>query len=216
MDQAQLDYVDVLSSAVSPADREPRMKRSQLHLVDAQGHDVLPAVKNAIEVVFRWVLKDFPNVDPAMISEWAEELGSSMNTKHESITSPERYAYSALKGKVHDWLRTKTAKEESVGVGHDLERLGGIDRSFQRKMDHSLLFDQLRLSMNERERYILVLLLEGETSPAVTAQAFGLSYAAAAKAIQRVKERVAAASVSAASQKDDRGHGTPRFCETKG
>ena len=190
------------------------MKRSQLHLVDAQGRAVSPAIKAAVEVVFKWVLKDFPNVDPAMISEWAEEVGWAMEAKRDLISATERYAYTALKGRVRDWLRTKTAKEESAGIGQDLERLGGLDRSFQRKIDQSLFFDQLKASLSERERYILVLLLRGETSPNVTAQAFGISYSAAAKAIQRVKERVAA-SATPVSRSDDFGNRPQKFCETK-
>jgi hypothetical protein len=190
------------------------MKRSQLHLVDAQGRTVAPTVKAAVEVVFKWVLRDFPNVDPAMISEWAEEVGWAMESKQDVVSAPERYAYTALKGRVRDWLRTKTAKEENAGIGHDLERLGDLDRSFQRNIDHSLFFDQLKASLNERDRYILVLLLRGETSPTVTAQAFGITYSAAAKAIQRVKERVAAAA-KPVSRSDDFGNRSQTFCETK-
>jgi DNA-directed RNA polymerase specialized sigma24 family protein len=46
--------------------------------------------------------------------------------------------------------------------------------------------------LSERDRHILVLLQQGMTSPASVAAALGVSYAAAAKAIQRVKERIAA------------------------
>jgi RNA polymerase sigma factor (sigma-70 family) len=211
----QLNVVDEMCSAVSPADREHRMKQTQLHLVDAQGSAVSSTVKSAVEVVFRWVLRDFPHVDPAMIAEWAEEVGCAMESKGNQIVAHERYAYTALKGKVRDWLRTKTAQEESAGIGQDLERLGGVDRSFQRELDRKLLFEQLKTALNERDRYILVLLLQDETSPAVIATALGLSYPAAAKAIQRVKERIAASLVGV-SGRNDFGHGSPQFCETKG
>ena len=213
--RTQLTVVDEKCRAVSPADREHRMKQTQLHLVDAQGSAVSPTVTSAVEVVFRWVLRDFPQVDPAMIAEWAEEVGSAMELKGNLIAAHERYAYTALKGKVRDWLRTKPAKEESAGIGQDLERLGGVDRSFQVEIDRKLLFEQLKTSLNERDRYILVLLLQDETSPAVIATALGLSYTAAAKAIQRVKERIAASLVGV-SDRNDFGHGSPQFCETKG
>jgi len=213
--RTQLNVVDEMCSAVSPVDREHRMKQTQLHLVDAQGSAVSSTVKSAVEVVFRWVLRDFPHVDPAMIAEWAEEVGCAMESKGNQIVAHERYAYTALKGKVRDWLRTKTAQEESAGIGQDLERLGGVDRSFQRELDRKLLFEQLKTALNERDRYILVLLLQDETSPAVIATALGLSYPAAAKAIQRVKERIAASLVGV-SGRNDFGHGSPQFCETKG
>jgi RNA polymerase sigma factor (sigma-70 family) len=213
--RTQLNVVDEMCSAVSPVDREHRMKQTQLHLVDAQGSAVSSTVNSAVEVVFRWVLRDFPHVDPAMIAEWAEEVGCAMESKGNQIVAHERYAYTALKGKVRDWLRTKTAQEESAGIGQDLERLGGVDRSFQRELDRKLLLEQLKTALNERDRYILVLLLQDETSPAVIATALGLSYPAAAKAIQRVKERIAASLVGV-SGRNDFGHGSPQFCETKG
>jgi hypothetical protein len=213
--RTQLNVVDEMCSAVSPADREHRLKQTQLHLVDAQGSAVSSTVKSAVEVVFRWVLRDFPHVDPAMIAEWAEEVGCAMESKGNQIVAHERYAYTALKGKVRDWLRTKTAQEESAGIGQDLERLGGVDRSFQRELDRKLLFEQLKTALNERDRYILVLLLQDETSLAVIATALGLRYQAGDKAIERVNESIAASLVGV-SGRNDFGHGSPQFCETKG
>jgi hypothetical protein len=190
------------------------MKRSQLHLVDAKGRAVSAAIKSSVELVFAWVVRDFPNVDTAMIAEWAEEVGWAMDAKGD-VSAPDRYAYSALKGKVRDWLRSKPAMEETVGISADLELLGVQDRSFPGKIHRTLLFEQLKASLNERDRYILVLLLQDETSPARVATALGTNYFAAAKAIQRVKERIAVALVGA-SPKGDLGHGTQQFYETKG
>ena len=215
MSQGQVVFIDAKSRADSPAEREPRMKPAQLHLVNAKGRAVSPAVKSALERVFCWVVRDFPNVDPAMIAEWAEEVGWAMDLKGDLISAHDRYAYTALKGKVRDWLRTKQAKEESVGIGEDLERFGGLDWSFQGVTDRKLLFEQLKASLNERDRYILVLLLQDDTSPAIAARALGINYSAAAKAIQRVKERIAATLVGA-SDRNNFGHGSPQFCETKG
>jgi RNA polymerase sigma factor (sigma-70 family) len=164
-----------------------------LHLVDAQGRSLSPAIQAAVEQAHRWVLREFRSVDPAMIADWAEAIGASMQDRGNLIASPNRYAYAALKGKVRDWLRTKTAQEESAGIGPDLERIGGTASSFQGAVDRKLLFEQLRANLNERDRSILVLLLQDETSPAAVAKALGVTYSAAAKAIQRVKERVAEA-----------------------
>jgi DNA-directed RNA polymerase specialized sigma subunit len=111
-------------------------------------------------------------------------------------------------------MRSGAAKEQVAGIGRDLESIGGLSSSFQGAIDRKILFEQLKATLNERDRYILVLLLEDKTSPATVAKALGTSYPAAAKAIQRVKERIA--STLSARKLDDPGHGSPQFCETKG
>ena len=191
------------------------MTRAQLHLVDTSGIDVCPEVETAVERSFHWVLRDYPQLDSAMIANWAEEVALSMQMRVTTIVSPQRYAYAALKGKVHDWMRSAPAKEEVAGLGRDLERIGGLNGSFEGAVDRKILFEQLKATLNERDRYILVLLLEDNTSPATVAKALGTSYPAAAKAIQRVKERIAS-KLTGARKVGDPGHGSPLFCETKG
>ena len=191
------------------------MTRAQLHLVDTSGIAVCPEVETAVERSFHWVLRDYPQLDSAMIANWAEEVALSMQMRVTTIVSPQRYAYAALKGKVHDWMRSASAKEEVAGLGRDLERIGGLNGSFEGAVDRKILFEQLKATLNERDRYILVLLLEDNTSPATVAKALGTSYPAAAKAIQRVKERIAS-KLNGARKVGDPGHGSPQFCETKG
>jgi len=191
------------------------MTRAQLHLVDTSGIAVCPEVETAVERSFHWVLRDYPQLDSAMIANWAEEVALSMQMRVTTIVSPQRYAYAALKGKVHDWMRSAPAKEEVAGLGRDLERIGGLNGSFEGAVDRKILFEQLKATLNERDRYILVLLLEDNTSPATVAKALGTSYPAAAKAIQRVKERIAS-KLTGARKVGDPGHGSPLFCETKG
>jgi len=191
------------------------MTRAQLHLVDTSGIAVCPEVETAVERSFHWVLRDYPQLDSAMIANWAEEVALSMQMRVTTIVSPQRYAYAALKGKVHDWMRSAPAKEEVAGLGRDLERIGGLNGSFEGAVDRKILFEQLKATLNERDRYILVLLLEDNTSPATVAKALGTTYPAAAKAIQRVKERIAS-KLNGARKVGDPGHGSPQFCETKG
>ena len=191
------------------------MTRAQLHLVDTSGIAVCPEVETAVERSFHWVLRDYPQLDSAMIANWAEEVALSMQMRVTTIVSPQRYAYAALKGKVHDWMRSASAKEEVAGLGRDLERIGGLNGSFEGAVDRKILFEQLKATLNERDRYILVLLLEDNTSPATVAKALGTTYPAAAKAIQRVKERIAS-KLTGARKVGDPGHGSPLFCETKG
>jgi hypothetical protein len=191
------------------------MTRAQLHLVDTAGNVVCPEVESAVERAFRWVLRDYPLVDPAMIANWAEEVAHSMQERATILVSPQRYAYSALKGKVRDWTRSGAAKEQVAGIARDLESIGGLSSSFQGAIDRKILFEQLKATLNERDRCILVLLLQDKTSPATVANALGTSYDAAAKAIQRVKERIGS-TLTGARKKNDPGHGSPHFCETKG
>jgi len=191
------------------------MTRAQLHLVDTSGTAVCAEVETAVERSFHWVLRDYPQLDSAMIANWAEEVALSMQARVTTTVSPQRYAYAALKGKVHDWMRSAPAKEEVAGLGRDLERIGGLNGSFEGAVDRKILFEQLKATLNERDRYILVLLLEDNTSPATVAKALGTSYPAAAKAIQRVKERIAS-KLTVARKVGDPGHGSTLFCETKG
>nr|AOS95246.1 hypothetical protein [uncultured bacterium] len=191
------------------------MTRAQLHLVDGNGIAIGSEIENAVERSFQWVLRDHPQVDPALIANWAEDLARSMQARVPPVVSPQKYAYASLKGKVRDWMRSGAAQEQMAGVGQDLERIGGFGGFFQSAVDRKILFEQLKATLNERDRYILVLLLEDKTSPATVANALGTTYPTAAKAIQRVKERIAI-TLSGARKIDDSGHGSPQFCETKG
>ena len=86
------------------------MTQAELHLVDTSGTAVCPEVETAVERSFHWVLRDYPQLDSAMIANWAEEVALSMQMRVTTIVSPQRYAYAALKGKVHDWMRSASAK----------------------------------------------------------------------------------------------------------
>lgn len=191
------------------------MSRTQLHLVSSTGVSVSLDIRAAVESAFGWAVREFPYLDEAVVAGWAEEVASAMELKSEGVASPRRYAYAALHGKVRDWMKSGAARETSVGIGDALEGLGGVHGSFQGTVDRAILFEQLKATLNERDRYILVLLLQDNTSPATVASALGVSYAAAAKAIQRVKDRIAATLVGDAD-KNNPGRGSSQFCETKG
>ena len=55
----------------------------------------------------------------------------------------------------------------------------------------NLLFSEIKARLSERDRQILVL-LEQDLGPKEIAKAFDISYTAAAKAIQRARDRMAA------------------------
>ena len=74
-----------------------------------------------------------------------------------------------------------------------------------RQMERAVLFEQLSTKLSERDRLILVLLLQDVTSPANVAAALGVSYSAAAKAIQRVKDRISTMLMDKAPERESEG-----------
>ena len=168
------------------------MGQTLLHLVDQRGQTLPVAIRLAVEAAHRWVRWEYPHLDEAVVAGWAEDVGKAMGARLDEIRSPYRYAFAALRGKVREWFRCNASKEVLVGIGGELELWAGIDGSTPRVIYRAVLFDQLKTKLSERDRHILVLLQQDITSPASVAAALGVSYAAAAKAIQRVKERIAA------------------------
>ena len=173
------------------------MGQTLLHLVDQRGQTLPVAIRLAVEAAHRWVRREYPHLDEAVVAGWAEDVGKAMGARSDEIRSPYRYAFAALHGKVREWFRSNASKEVLVGIPRELELWAGIDRSTQRVIYRAVLFDQLKTKLSERDRHILVLLQQDITSPARVAAALGVSYSAAAKAIQRVKERIAAILVGA-------------------
>jgi RNA polymerase sigma factor (sigma-70 family) len=188
------------------------MKSStQLHLVDGQGRTLSLTTRAAAEAAYTWALREFPRIDPVLLAEWSEEVAKAIEARSEVVESPTRYAFAALHGKVRQWLRSKASQEVSVGIGAELEEWVGVDRNAQRMMDRAIFFDQIKTKLNDRDKHILVLLLQDITSPASVAEALGVSYTAAAQAIHRVKERIAAALSDSGSHRPN----SSRFCEAE-
>ena len=185
----------------TPASR--RRARKSCCTIDPRGNRIRPRLGSP------W----FPHLDPALLAGWAEEVGQSMQSRADFIRSPKRYAFAALHGKVREWYRSGASKEIPVGIGTTLEHWVAVDRSMQVVMDRAILFEQLKSKLNDRDRQILALLQQDKTSPASVAAALGVSYAAAAKAIQRVKDRLAAILVSAPI--DDQEQTSPLLYGTK-
>jgi hypothetical protein len=189
------------------------MGQTILHLVDQRGQTLPIAIRLAVEAAHRWVRREYPHLDGAVVAGWAEDVGKAMGGRLDDIRSPYRYAYAALHGKVREWFRSNSSKEILVGMGSDLELWAGIDRSAQRTIYRTVLFEQLKTKLNERDRHILVLLQQDITSPASVAAALGVSYAAGAKAIQRVKERISTILVSKPT--GEQAQMSPHICESE-
>lgn len=167
------------------------MSSPQLHLVDEAGKPVSPLISAAVEAAFRWAAAEFHYIDTALLAGWAEQIGRTMQAKAESLNSVRRYAYAAMHGRIRDWQKTGASREMAIGLSRDLEEWMGPVYSVQGKVDRTIFFEQLKAHLSARDRYILTLLLEEDASPSRIASALGVSYGAAAKAIQRVKNRIA-------------------------
>lgn len=168
------------------------MGRALLFLVDRQGHALPAELRLAVEAAFGWVSHENPTLDKALLATWAEQVGTSMVEKQAVIDDARRYAFSALRKKVQSHARLGSSRELPLGVTQDLEKWAGSDLQSATRMERQILFRELRVHLNDRDRDILILLLQDVTSPAAVASALGIGYNAAAKAIQRLKERIRA------------------------
>jgi RNA polymerase sigma factor (sigma-70 family) len=166
------------------------MRKSELHLISDNGHTVAPEIEAAVEAAYRWTLSMFPNIDPVLLANAAERLAKNMETNKGELVSPRRYAYAAMHGKVRDLLKTGTANETPM-PSHKLDQLGVTVKSFEDDIELSILFQQLRAQLSDRDRFILILLTERDAGPKNVARALGISTEAATKAIQRVRQRLA-------------------------
>jgi hypothetical protein len=162
-----------------------------LHLVTKQGLAVAPEVRSSIEFSYRSILHDYPHVDPALIATWAEEIAVSMDAKAD-IAHFDGYALISLGRKVRGWLRSGAGKETPSGIGGDLDLAGGhIDGVTN--TTSALLFSQLLAMLEGRDRVIFHVLFGLDGSASDVASAVGISEAAAHKAIQRLRKRLAMA-----------------------
>lgn len=192
------------------------MGQTQLHLVDAEGSEVLPSIKAGVESAFAWAVRTFPTLDPAVLAEWAEEIGSAMQRNENTHASPRRYAYAAMHGRVRDFLKTGASRETPKGVGSELEKWAGVDSAVQTRMDRTIFFQELKTKLDGRDQEILALLLQDITSASSVGKALGISESAAAKAIQRLKVRIASFVGGSKVKDGDSGQRFQKLCETKG
>src|SRR5580704_6234781 len=190
------------------------ISQTLLHLVDQRGQTLPVAIRLAVEAAHRWVRWEYPHLDEAVVAGWAEEVGKAMGARLDEIRSPRRYAFAALQGKVREWFRSNASREVLVGTALELELWAGIDRSTQRVIYRAVLFDQLKTKLSARDRQILVLLQQDITSPTNVAAALGVTYAAAAKAIQRVKERISGILIG--DPIEEQAQMSPHLCESEG
>src|ERR1700722_120933 len=161
-----------------------------LHLVDEQGRPVPPSVSIAVETAYRWVSREYEHFDQALLAGMAESVALAMCRRLMHIEFPRRYASAALTGKLQEWYRAHPGVEVPLEL-EESERTKGPRPGAMTSADLSILFAEIKVQLSERDRQILVLMEQDVGSPQQIAEVFEMSYSAAAKAIQRVRDRMA-------------------------
>jgi RNA polymerase sigma factor (sigma-70 family) len=167
------------------------MAGSLLHLVDQENAPVKPEIRIAVEAAYRWSIREYPNIDDVDLAAMAEGVGLRMSKRFHEIQSPRRYAFAALSGRIQEWFRGHPAKMVSFESEDEFDREIGPDNRLSLEAERRVLFAQIRRRLSERDRQICMLLEQDVTSPREIAKALEISYSAAAKALERARERMA-------------------------
>jgi DNA-directed RNA polymerase specialized sigma24 family protein len=189
------------------------MAVTMLHLVDDEGNPVSAEIRIAVELAFRICLQRYPRMDAALLASMAENVASSMSRRSAEIQALKQYAQFAMLGRVQDWVRKHPGIEILVENTQELERLSGApQQSLFSDAEAEILFAQMKSQLGERDRHILVLMEQDLAKPGEIAAALNISYGAAAKALERVKDRVSnllrSYQKAEKSARDDNGTGT--------
>ncbi len=182
------------------------MGHALLFLVDRQGQAIAPGLRAAAESAHQRAAHDYPNVDSSLLATWAEQIGVYMAEKEPLVTSPRRYASAALQSRIREHFRSSGSREVSVGTDQELDARAGPELQSARYIERQVLFRELRSQLNERDRQIFILLQQDVTSPQGIASSLGISYSAAAKAVQRLRERLQAILSSEPTQLSRKEH----------
>lgn len=166
------------------------MGQALLFLVDRQGKAIAPGLRAAVESAHQRAAHDYPRVDSSLLATWAEQVGVYMADKEPPVASPRRYASAALQSRIREHFRSSGSREVSVGTDQELDAKAGVELQSARTIERQVLFRELRSQLNERDRQIFILLQQDVTSPQGIASSLGISYSAAAKAVQRLRERL--------------------------
>lgn len=159
-----------------------------------------PQVRLAVEAAYRWAEREYRPFDHAVLAAMAEAVALAMCRHLDRIEFPRRYAVAALMGKLHEWYRAHPAVEILMDPAQ-VEALPDDEPKFISAAELNL-FSEIKTQLSERDRQVLVL-LEQDLGPQEIAKAFEISYFAAAKAIQRARDRMAAILSETGSQKGE-------------
>jgi RNA polymerase sigma factor (sigma-70 family) len=167
------------------------MPGSLLHLVDQDNAPVNPEIRLAVEAAYKWSIREYRKIDETDLAAMAEGVALRMSKRFDEIQRPRRYAFAAMAGRIQEWFRGHPVKMVSFETEDEFDKQIGPDDRFTLEVERSLLFSQIRSRLSERDRQICILLEQDVNSPREIAKALDISYSAAAKALQRAKERMA-------------------------
>ncbi len=163
-----------------------------LHLVDETGQPVPDEVREAVERAYGYIAFEYKRLDPSLLANIAEATALTICRNAHEIGSIKPYALGTAVGKVNDWLSTYD-KEVPGKTSAALERAaGGVRDRSHFDVEYRLLFERMKAQLSARDQQILVLIAQGLDKPGAIAEALGLTYEAAKKALQRVKGRMKA------------------------
>ena len=161
-----------------------------LHLVDESGQPVPDEVREAVERAYRYLTFEYKRLDPSLLANIAEATALTICRNADEIGSIKPYAFGTAIGKVNDWLSTYD-KEDPGKTSATLERAaGGVKDRSHSDVEYRVLFERMKAQLNARDQQILVLIAQGLDKPRAIAEALGLTYEAAKKALQQVKDRM--------------------------
>ena len=126
------------------------MRKSELHLISENGDTVTPEIAGAVEAAYHWAVSVFPSMDTALLANAAERLARDMEANKGELESPRRYAYAAMHGKVRDLQKSRAANESTMPL-HELDQPGITVKSFEDNIERSILFQQLRAQLSDRD-----------------------------------------------------------------
>lgn len=164
--------------------------RPCLHMIDETGHPVSLEIAYGVIKAFLTTLKRFPQIDPCLIANWAEEVACAMQKMEQGvITCPAGMAIKRMGWKVTEHRRLFYTRDKSFGDADDLLTIAGPAAGKRINLDSKVLIDQLRPSLNERENRALDLLLDGHESTHL-GLIMGLSHDTGRRLGERVKRKI--------------------------
>jgi len=163
-----------------------------LHLIDDAGEPVPHEVREAVERAYRQLARQFTRIDGAVLAGIAESVAAKCCRRKDQIASMDHYVWTAMVGKVHEWLRAHPLVEVPVQTEEEMEALADAaeDHSLS-AINNALLIAKMRTSLSTRDRQILALIEQDIDTAHGIAVELGLSYQAAKKALRRAKENMA-------------------------
>lgn len=163
-----------------------------LFLIDETGRFVDLEIAYAVIRAFLKMCVRYPSIDTALMANWAEEVAAYLQTNRAKIKYPKTMAWRRLEWKIREHFKLYYTKDTSYGNSAGLEMLCyGRHYYYALGLEAKLQLNLLRRDMNERENWVLDMLLEGR-QPAEIIAALGLSYGGGRHVLSNLKAKIRA------------------------